>query len=92
MKRKKIINERQYETEPVNKIFLRVVIPSVFARIFSSIGMIIDGIFVSKYIRSNALATVNIVMPVFIIIFALSDMIVVRSSVKVSMELGKRKY
>ena len=86
------MNEKQYETEPVHKIFWKVVIPSIFAMIFSSIGMIIDGIFVGNYIGSNALAAVNLVMPVFIIIFALSDMLAAGSSVKVSMALGRKDY
>lgn len=86
------MNEKYYETEKVHKIFLKVAIPSIFAMIFSSIGMIIDGLFVGNYIGSEALAAVNLVMPVFMIIFALSDLIAVGSSVKVSMYLGEKRY
>lgn len=83
------MNEKQYGTESIGKIFLKVVVPSIFAMLFSSIGMIIDGVFVGNHVGSNALAAVNIVMPIFTVVFALSDMIAAGSSVKVAMALGK---
>lgn len=86
------MNERHYETETINKIFLKVAIPSIFAMLFSSIGMIIDGMFVGNYIGSDAVAAVNLVMPIFMIIFTVSDMIAVGSSVKVSMALGEKEF
>ncbi|MEG1779542.1 MAG: MATE family efflux transporter, partial [Oscillospiraceae bacterium] len=50
-----------------------------------------DGIFVGRFIGEHALAAVNIIMPVALIIFALSNMIAVGSSVKVATALGGGK-
>ncbi|MEG2371637.1 MAG: MATE family efflux transporter [Hydrogenoanaerobacterium sp.] len=63
--------------------------PSIFSMVFSSIYMMSDGIFVGRFIGEHALAAVNLIMPVAMIIFALSDMIAVGSSVKVSTALGE---
>ena len=53
--------------------------------------MVADGIFVGKFIGSHALAAINLVMPVIMISFALSDMIAVGSSVQISIRLGQGK-
>lgn len=56
---------------------------------FSAIYSIIDGIFVGHFIGHEALAAVNIVMPLVMITTALSDMIATGSSVRISILLGQ---
>ena len=86
------MDEKQFASLPSKTIFIKLVIPSMISMIFSSIYFIFDGIFVGKFIGSEALAAVNIVGPVFSIIFASSNMIAVGSSVKVSIALGKKDF
>lgn len=43
--------------------------------VVSSIYMMIDGIFVGRYIGSHALAAVNLAFPVIMILFAVGDMV-----------------
>ncbi|MEG1028028.1 MAG: MATE family efflux transporter, partial [Oscillospiraceae bacterium] len=83
------MTETQFATLPVKKVFFRLTIPSVLSMIFSSIYMMADGIFVGRFIGEHALAAVNLVMPIMMILLALSNMIAVGSSVKVSTALGE---
>ena len=56
---------------------------------FSAIYSITDGIFVGHFIGQEALAAVNLVMPVIMIITALADMVATGSSVRISILLGR---
>lgn len=86
------MDEKQFGILPSKTIFIRFVVPSILSMIFSSIYAIVDGIFVGNFIGSNALAAVNVVMPIVSILFASSNMIAVGSSVKVSIALGKKDF
>lgn len=82
--------ETQFVTLSVKKVFFRLTIPNIMSMVFSSIYIIVDGIFVGHFIGADALAAVNMVMPVIMILFAISNMIAVGSSVKVSTALGEK--
>ncbi len=86
------MNERDFETLPVKRIFRKVVIPSLTSMLFSSMYIMADGIFVGRFVGSEALAAVNLVMPIVMICFALSDMIASGSSVRISIALGQKDY
>ncbi|MEG1381873.1 MAG: MATE family efflux transporter, partial [Ruthenibacterium sp.] len=85
------MTEKQFGTLPVRRIFFSLALPNIFSMVSSSIYMMSDGIFVGRYIGEHALAAVNLVMPVMMILFALSDMIAIGSSVKVSTAMGEGK-
>ena len=55
----------------------------------TSLYTIADGVFVGRFIGSEALAAVNLVMPLIMVSFALSDMIAVGSSVQIAIRLGQ---
>ena len=57
----------------------------------TSLYTIADGIFVGHFIGAEALAAVNLVMPVIMISFALADMVAVGSSVQISIRLGEKQ-
>lgn len=86
------MNEKQFATLPSRTIFIKFVVPSILSMVFSSLYMIVDGIFVGNLIGSNALAAINMIMPMMGIIFATSNMLAVGSSVKVSIALGKKDF
>lgn len=84
-------NTNQYfETMPPTKLFLRCAIPSMISMAAISLCTITDGIFVGRFIGEDALVAVNLVMPLIMISFALSDMIAVGSSVQIAMKLGEK--
>jgi putative MATE family efflux protein len=86
------MDEKQFGILPSKTIFKRFVIPSIVSMLFSSLYVIADGIFVGKLIGAEALAAVNVIMPILAILFATSNMIAVGSSVNVSIALGKKDF
>ena len=71
------------------KKLLRFVLPSIVMMIFTSIYGIVDGIFVSNIVGSNAFASVNFVMPVLMIIGAIGFMVGTGGSALVSLTIGQ---
>ncbi len=84
------MNEKQFGIMPINKLFFKLSTPGMIAMFFASIGMMIDGIFVGQFIGSEALAAVNLIMPIAGILFAAFDMIAVGSQVKIGIRLGEQ--
>ena len=83
------MNERDYGTAPILKLFFRCTVPAMVGMGFSAIYNVTDGIFVGHFIGQEALAAVNLVMPVLMIITALADMVAAGSSVRISILLGR---
>lgn len=71
------------------KKLIRFVLPSIVMMIFISIYGIVDGIFVSNIVGSNAFASVNFVMPVLMIIGAIGFMVGTGGSALVSLTIGQ---
>lgn len=84
------MGETSFITLSVKNVFFRLTIPNMMSMVFSSLYMIADGIFVGHFIGSHALAAVNLVMPVIMILFAVSNMIAVGSSVQAATALGEQ--
>lgn len=78
-----------FETMSPTRLFLHCAIPSMISMAVTSLYTIADGIFVGRMIGQEALAAVNLVMPLVMIWFALADMVAVGSSVRISILLGQ---
>ena len=63
------------------KTFFYYALPSVLGMLAISSASIVDGFFVGNYVGSDALAAINISMPIFSLMFGLGLMISVGSSV-----------
>lgn len=85
------MNEHAYRSSPILKLFFKCTLPAMVGMGFSAVYSVIDGIFVGHYIGQEALAAVNLVMPMVMIIAAVADMIATGSSVRVSILLGQDK-
>ena len=85
------MNQELFGITPPKKLFVKLAIPSLVSMLFSSIYMMFDGIFVGKVIGSRALAAVNLVFPIIMVVFALGDMIASGASVKIGIKLGEKK-
>ena len=85
------MNEQAYGSAPILKLFFKCTLPAMVGMGFSAVYSVIDGIFVGHYIGQEALAAVNLVMPMVMIIAAVADMIATGSSVRVSILLGQDK-
>lgn len=71
--------------------FIRYVIPSIITMIFLSFYTTIDGFFVSRFVNSNALAAINIVIPITCVFFGISVMLANGSGALVGIKLGEKK-
>ena len=84
------MNQEQFGTMEPKKLFVKLAIPSLISMLFSSLYMMADGIFVGKIIGSKALAAINLVFPIIMIIFAVGDMVASGASVKIGIKLGEK--
>lgn len=85
------MNQEFFGTIPPKKLFMKLAIPGLFSMLFSSLYMMADGMFVGKMIGGKALAAINLVFPIIMIVFAVGDMIAAGASVKIGMKLGEKK-
>lgn len=81
-----------FEKTPPTKLFFHFAIPSMISMAVSSLYTIADGIFVGRFLGQQSLAAINLVMPLIMICFGLSDMVAVGSSVQISIQLGRKEY
>ena len=85
------MNQELFGGAPPKKLFVKLAVPSLVSMLFSSIYMMADGMFVGKIIGSKALAAINLVFPIIMIVFAVGDMIAVGASVKMGIKLGEKE-
>lgn len=72
------------------KIF-KAVLPSIFMMIFTSVYSIVDGVFVSNFVGKTAFASVNLIMPVLMILGSIGFMLGTGGSALVAKKLGEGK-
>ena len=70
---------------------LKFAAPSIIMMVFMSLYTIVDGIFVSRFLGSNALSSLNIVYPVINVAIAISTMLGTGGNAIVSKYLGERR-
>lgn len=71
------------------KKLIKFTIPTIVMMIFTSIYGVVDGIFVSNCVGSNAFAAVNLIMPVLMIMGSIGFMIGTGGSAIVSKTIGE---
>ena len=80
-----------FEKLPPTKLFFRLAIPSMITMAFVSLYQIADGLFVGRFIGGDALAAINLIMPIIMIVFGFSNLISTGASVRISVLLGEKK-
>ena len=70
---------------------LKFAFPSIIMMMFMSLYTIVDGIFISRFIGSNALSSLNIVYPVASIVIAIGTMLATGGNAVISRYLGEGK-
>lgn len=71
--------------------FLKYLTPSILTMVFLSFYTTIDGFFVSKYAGSDALAGINIVIPVTCVIFGISVMLATGAGAIIGEHMGRNE-
>lgn len=82
-------NSIDFGTLPVPKLFRRIFIPTLLGMVSSVVLNITDGAFVGHGVGSDALAAVNIVAPVYMLITGIGLMFGIGGSVVASIHLSK---
>jgi len=76
---------------PVKKLFFQYLIPSVLGMLLMSVNIVLDGIFVSRGVGPNGLAAINISVPAFSLILAISLWIGIGGATIYSISLGRNE-
>lgn len=71
------------------KKLIKFTLPTIIMMIFTSIYGVVDGIFISNVVGSNAFASINLIMPVIMIIGTIGFMIGTGGSAIISKTLGE---
>lgn len=72
------------------KLFFRCAIPSMITMVFGALYQIADGLFVGRFIGGDALAAVNLIMPIIMIVFGFANLIATGASVRIAVLLGEK--
>ena len=79
-----------FEKLSPTKLFFRLAVPSMITMMFGALYQIADGLFVGRFIGGDALAAVNLIMPIIMIVFGFSNLIATGASVRISILLGEK--
>ena len=71
------------------KKLLRFVLPSIIMMVFTSVYSVVDGLFISNFVGSDALAAINLIFPFIMICGAIGFMLGAGGSALVSKTLGE---
>ena len=78
-------------SQPISKLLIQQAVPASIGILVMSLNILIDTIFVGQWIGSNAIAAINVVLPVSFFIAALGMSIGVGGASIISRALGKVK-
>lgn len=74
----------------LNKL-LRFIIPTYLTALFTTVYTIVDGIFVSAYVGTNALAAINVVYPLVNILYGIALAFATGGSALAALHIGGRE-
>lgn len=70
---------------------IKFTVPSIVMLVFISLYTIVDGVFVSRFVNTDALSAVNIVYPFINIVIAVAVMLATGGSAVIAKKLGENK-
>ena len=81
--------ERGLLTQKISRLFLKYTIPGVAGLLFLGIQSVIDGVILGRFVEANALASVNLILPCYSLMTALSIVIGVGCQTLIGINLGR---
>lgn len=91
MNRKETIEVNVYE-QPVNlKNIMKFAVPTIVMTVFMSFYTMVDGLFVSNLIGTDALSAINLTAPVISLVTAVSTMLATGGSAVIMKKMGEHK-
>lgn len=79
-----------FEKQPPTKLFFRCEVPSMITMAFGALYQIADGLFVGRFIGGDALAAVNLIVPIIMIVFVFANLIATGASVRIAVLIGEK--
>ena len=70
---------------------IKFALPTMIMLFFVSLYVMVDGVFVSRFVNTDAFAAIDIVYPLFSMLFAISAMLASGGSALVAKRMGERK-
>ena len=70
---------------------IKFALPTMIMVFFVSLYVMVDGVFVSRFVNTSAFAAINIVYPLFSLLFAISTMLASGGSALVAKKMGEQK-
>lgn len=83
-------SKQDLENGPIFKTFIKYAVPSVLGMLMLSIAGIVDGLFIGRYVGTEALAAVSIVYPIFSLAIGFVIMIGIGGTTTAAAELGAK--
>ena len=80
-------NEAAYSRPVTLKSILRFAVPTIAMSVFMSFYTMVDGLFVSNLIGTNALSSINLVYPIIALVTAISTMLATGGSAAIMKKL-----
>lgn len=74
----------------ITKLFFNYALPNMINSRFFSLYIIINGAFIGQFLGTKSLAAMGLSMPFIFILFTLSDLIAISSSVQTSLKIGAK--
>lgn len=84
-------NEAAYSRPVTLKSILRFAVPTIAMSVFMSFYTMVDGLFVSNLIGTNALSSINLVYPIIALVTAISTMLATGGSAAIMKKWEKEK-
>ena len=89
--RKFMENSNVYEKPVTLKNILKFAVPTIVMTVFMSFYTMVDGLFVSNLIGTNALSAINLTAPVIQLVTAISTMLATGGSAVIMKKMGEQK-
>ena len=86
------MNLNNFTTEPISKLFFRYLVPSICGTMVTSIYVLADTIIIGKGIGTDAMAALNIALPVYNLFFGTGLLFGVGGSVMMSICRGHGEH
>ena len=84
-------NANVYEKTVTLKNILKFAVPTIAMTVFMSFYTMVDGLFVSNLIGTNALSAINLTAPVIQLVTAISTMLATGGSAVIMKKMGEQK-
>ena len=84
-------NSNVYEKPVTLKNILKFAVPTIAMTVFMSFYTMVDGLFVSNLIGTNALSAINLTAPVIQLVTAISTMLATGGSAVIMKKMGEKK-